>query len=411
MRILKNNEIVEKQKSNLIIGELSNLAMVVQAQQVLVDYYSIDADVSERVHGLRNTYDYIAPDSTISFNKIEKVPIAGIDNLSFQNDYNEETGLHVEFEADGVIFPNTVQPKPGDCFKTIIGHGGAPSIMMVTKIRHVVVKDLACVAIEFYLFSQDPAKIIQLEKQVLENYVLTVSSIGADKNIVVKKESYFQLRDHCRSYQELVDQYNSMFYDNSRGLFMYKKVVDPKDKPASIIDLVLLKFMFEEGIIVYDRVITYINSNYEYNVDRIFIDDPYVVDNFMYKTSALYGLISRKTDDGWDKNPYPVYHVENPQISKFTGTSIFTVEKYGPIIEDQHYFAAECNILSVEFLRRIKENDKYDDDTIRNAIISYYHGEEIDFDEVTITDRYSAENFYLIPILLYIYQKHIATLR
>ncbi len=407
MRILKNQDIIERQSQNIIKAEMSNISMVLQTQQVLVDYFSIDAESSERMDGLKDVYDYIGPDSTIQYNKIENLPIAGVDSLIYQNEYDESVGLDADFSADATIFSNTVQPKPGDCF--IIKNSNVPAIFQVTSHKEVLIRDLPTVAIEFQLLSSDTNKITELYDQIKENYVFTISNIGSDNNAVITKEKYFQLKDHVRSYLDLIEMYNYNFYDSSRGLFMFRDAIGNTGNRCDIIDAVLLKLMFDESIIVYDDVVTYANNNYPYTVERIFIDDPKTVDNFKYKKSILYKIITKNKTDL--QNRFQFYYDENPQIAKFSGINFYVVESYTNILENSYAFAEELNVFNDLFMESLVSGSVVGLSSIKSAIVNFVNDVEIDFDNLEIADSRSAENFYLLPLLLYAYKQYIKNLR
>ena len=52
MKILKQQNILNRQSENYIAGELSNVAMVLQTPQLFVEYFSIDVDASPTVDGV-----------------------------------------------------------------------------------------------------------------------------------------------------------------------------------------------------------------------------------------------------------------------------------------------------------------------------------------------------------------------
>ena len=68
MNILHNEVILKRQSENYIKGELSNVAAVIAAPQILVDYFSIDADASTTTTGLKTIEDYLDPSSTLVLN-------------------------------------------------------------------------------------------------------------------------------------------------------------------------------------------------------------------------------------------------------------------------------------------------------------------------------------------------------
>lgn len=416
MRILKNDPILKKQSENYIRGELSNVAMVVQTPQIMSTYYSINADASTLVGGFKNIEEFIGKDSSIIYDRIDNLPMAGVDNLVMMSEFNDEIGYDVNFDAQGIIFPNTIVPKPGDCFT--LHNSKIPSIFVVTDASRTVVRSNPFVEINFHLWSQTPEMLKQLEKQVRDHYVVTVTSLGSDKTLVIKKENYFKIQDHIKTYLEVVDMYTSLFYDRRRSMFTYKELYDHEaDLPVTIVDMVLWKFLYENGILVYDDVITYANNNLNLSADRIYIDDPSrYIDSYEYRKTPLYRIYERNPSKILDEYPYPQTVYEDTQITKYSGINMIYIESYGKDL-DNHTDIGSFTIFDEEFLARIRDNVKYccHSDGInwelRNAIIAYYHNEEVDFESIELEDKRNMENFYLIPILLGIYKQYITAMQ
>lgn len=411
MRILRNTEVINRQSSNLMLGELSNMALVLQNQLVIVDYYSIDALSSELVNGFKNIDDYINEDSTVQYNLIQQMPMAGIDNLLMMTDFEDDMGQTIEFTSTGMIFPNTIKPKGNDFF--VINIHNTPTIFIITRVSTNIMKDISCFEVDISLKSTNASTLEQLNKQVKDTYRFTVSSLGADKSLVIKNETYFDLKTHINSYTDLCDVYKSLFYDYSRSVFMYKDVLHLNDR-VNIIDLMLLKFMYESNIIVYDDVITYANNNYNENFETIFIDTPPVIDMHNYKISIFNRFVEKDIKNDFSQNRYCTFVDYSPQISKFLGIKIKYSENYSSFTEDQ--LAIQFNIFDDVFVDKIKTNIKYTETDnvnykLRNSLISYFNNEQIDFNDIEISYEKSVENFYLIPILLYIYKGYITSLK
>ena len=54
MKIISQQDIIQRQSDNYIANELSNAATVLQTPQLFVDYFSVDADLSTTIGGFRN---------------------------------------------------------------------------------------------------------------------------------------------------------------------------------------------------------------------------------------------------------------------------------------------------------------------------------------------------------------------
>ena len=219
MRIIKNQTIYQRQTDNVIRAELSNVASAVQTQSVLVDYYQVDPDRTTLLNGLRNAEDYIGPTSTVVYKHIAQVPLMGIDNLTSMTGFDEELGFEENFSQSGATYPNTIIPKPYDCF--MIPDSPVKALYMITNVTPTTVRSNPFTEIQFNLYTRNPEIIQHLLDQVKDEYVTTVTAIGLDKSLVIKKENYFKLQDHVENYIQLAELYQYLFYSQQKSAFVF----------------------------------------------------------------------------------------------------------------------------------------------------------------------------------------------
>ena len=414
MRIIKNQSIIDTMSQNLIKNELSNIAAVLAVPQIPVIYYSIDAEYSQTLNGYKNVHDFISASSTVAFNRINNLPIAGIDNLLMTNEFNDETGMDVDYESEGMILPRTINPKPNDFF--IIPGMSHPTLFAVTEVRQTVVRSNPFIAIRFKLAHQGQEWIDQIERQVLKRLTFTVGTLGADKSLIIEESLKDNIEEHIQNYLDVSSMYVDLFYNRSKACFIYEWVTSNDacgDTRASFIDMVLWRIMYDFGIIVYDDIRTYANDNYNMRYDKIFIDSPRLVSDFKYKNSILYRILENNHSKSFAEYQYPMWYNESWQITKYHGPRVSYIEGYDKICSGDTNFGDIVPFES-DFICRIVNNAKYDnsvsDYTLKNAIISYYNEEDIDFSSIELRDVKTLNNYYLIPILLGIYKNYITSL-
>lgn len=436
MKILKQQNILNRQSENYIAGELSNVAMVLQTPQLFVEYFSIDVDASPTVDGFKNVEDFIHEDSPIIYNRIENLPMSGIDNLISQAQFDEELGFDEDFQSSGIIFPNTIVPKPDDCF--IVNGSQVPALYKVTNVSPITVRSNPFVEIEFRLFSRNTETIAQLHRQVKDDYLTTVTAIGMDKTLVIKKESYFSVEQHVSQYIDIVDMYKMLFYDGTRSAFIFDGLFDDvSGEHLRFLDITLWKLMFNEGLIVYDDVVTYAINNYKRYVEPVYISCPDLyLDDYMYKRSILYRLYTRDKKHRLDEYKFPQAYEPDPRVGKYKGKNLIYFEHYGEEC-DCNPMCMQCPTWDDEFVTRIANNDPYPTEEwhdgwydgcwnqtdengnpvmhfnpyLRNAIIAWYNGTEIDWENLVIEDKKTCENYFLIPIILAAYKQYIRELQ
>ena len=440
MQIIKNQDILKRQSSNYIKGELSNVAMAIQNSPILVDYYPINADLSPTLSGFKNVEDFIGPESPVVYDHIEKFPMAGIDNLTTTAQFDEELGFDEDLQSSGMIFPNTIVAKPYDLF--MIPNGVVPALYIVTNIIPTTVRSNPFVEIQFRLFSRDPKVIAQMKRQVRTEYVTTVTAIGPDKSLVITKENYFKIEDHIKSYLEILDLYRTLFWDAQRSGFIFSSLYDETtDSQIEYIDVVLWRLMFDFNIIICDDVITYGINNLNMKIRRTYTSDPdKYVDDHNFKRSILYRLLTRDHKNDFAEFKFPQSYSPDPRYGKYTGQNLYYFEFYDKQC-DCNLMCTQMPVWDDEFVDRIRNNQPYEecilalylekqqespcDDTgcgpkvteypfnpyLRNAIIAWYNGTRIDWENLIIEDKKTSENYFLLPIILGAYKHYIGKLQ
>lgn len=410
MKIISNTSVPRQQSKNYILGELSNVSMVIQSNQVLVEYFSINADSSTLVHGFKNIDEYVSKDSSVIYDMVDNLPIGGIENLVQMSEYNDETGYDVEFEGQGLVFPNTITPKPGDCF--IVKNDSKKSLYIITNASQTVVRSNPFVEISFTLYSSDKDKVKQLYRQVRKRYIVTVTSLANDRTLVIEEKKYVDIQKDIKTYLEVCDMYISLFYDKRKSMFIFNEIYHDNRK-YRIIDIPLWKFLYDNEIIVFDSIVTYAINNMNLDINRVYIDEPSRhIDRFEYRKTPLYRLFERNGKKDFSEYTSPVFTLDDDRVSKYDGINVYYISSY----DDNTDFIEELKPmlwLDREFIDRIIANAPYEVERdeiniyLRNTIIAYYNHEEVDFDSIILSDERSVDNFYLIPLLLAIFKSHI----
>jgi len=439
MRVIGQQNILQRQSVNYIAGELSNVAAVVQTPQIFADYFSIDQDASPRMDGFKNIEDFIGPESPVIYNEVEDLPMSGADNLVTQAEFDQELGFDEDLQSGAIIFPNTIIPKPNEFFT--LPSSQVTALYVVTGVSPVTVRDNPFVEIQFRLYSRDPELIKALRRQVRDHYVTTVTAIGTDRSLVIKKESYLTIQDHVKNYMDLADLYKTLFYDRTRSAFIFDGIYDEASgEKKMFLDITLWRLMFDERIVVYDDVVTYaINNLNRRDVDQIYISCPDIfLDDYTYRRSILYRLYTQDRKHRFDEYKYPQSYEPDPQMGKYKGKNLVYFEQYGDSC-DCNPMCMTCPLWDQEFVDRIRENVPYKETEdyvlhdgifdemrttydngvmvshynpiLRNAIISWYNGETINWDDLIIEEKRTCENYFLIPLVLAAYKSYIHDLQ
>ena len=434
MRVIKNQNMFSALSQNLVNLEMSNMAMALQTPTILTTYYRIESDMSEVMHGWRNVDDFISSDSPVVFDKIENFPICGIDSLLTEGAFDDEVGYTEDLTTSAVSYPNTIFPKPNDCF--IINNNPRTAIFVVTDVETTTSKSNPFTKITFRLKSVREETITQLDKQVHNVYMTVMSPIGNNRSLVVLKSSVNSVNAHLKSYLEIAQLYTMLFYDENKAAFVFDGIPGDHNERRCFIDMTLWKFMFDEGIIIYDDLIAYANSNGQKTVDRVYTGCPDIyLDEHAYHRSILYRIydnnynnIVKKSE--FDRYRFPYIYEPTPRITKYQGQNIWYLETYLDH-PSSHDATRAFYIWDDEFLCRIRHNDPYPEvpmgsgictqcemrcsgkpvlcfnSYLRNVVIHWFNNGTIDWDSIQITDDRTIENYYMIPLVLGIYKKYI----
>ena len=438
--IVRNNMNFRQNAANLLsAAESSNIALLVQTPSVFTTWYTIEPDLSEVVKGYRNVDEFIGPESTVIYNKIEHLPMYGVDNLVETATYNDEiVALDEDFQSQGVIYPNTIFPKPHDCFT--IETAEVAALYVVTNVEPTTVRSNPFIGITFRLLSRDKEKINQIGRQVKDEFITSLSSIGRNHSLVMSKKTQATVEEHVKNYLELAYLYGGLFYDRNCAAFVFDGLPNPRNgNRCRYVDMTLWKLMFDEGIVIYDDLITYANTNGSGSVpDRLFTSCPDMyVDEHLYRRSILWRIYDRDTNspgirkETFDRYRFPRIFEPSQRITKYHGLDIWYIDNYidHPSEVDKY---GDFYIWDDEFIHRIRQNEPYEEIDIasdglcatcdhhcggapvmcfnpylRNAIIHWYNEEDVDWNGLQVNDAATIENYYLIPLVMGIYKKYI----
>lgn len=437
MRVIKNQPVIQKLSETLTQGEISNVAMVLESPTIITNWWLIDPDRTTTVDGWKNVDRYIGADSQVVFNYIKGVPIGGISDLTTQARYDEEVGFDEEFTSQGICYPNTLIPIPGSCF--MIEGAQMRALYIVTDLSPTTVRSNPFMEFTFRLFTRDPGKIKQIMRQVRKSYTCCLSTIGTSKSLILADDALEQVNEHVENYLELCYLYKNLFYSNRAAAFVFDGFPDKEGNRAKFIDMTLWRMLFDEGIVIYDDIVTYANSNNIAKVDRTYTACPDVyVDDHTYRRSILYRILTKNTKRSFDEYRYPYIWKPTERLTKFEGINIWYLEGYDKFPAN-HTFS-DFYLWDDDFLCRIRNNDPYPEKSeqgvsclpdacshctqhcvgnpvqcinpfMRNIIINWLNGTDINmadlFINLEVIDAPTIENYYLIPLVLGIYKQYI----
>ena len=192
-------------------------------------YYHIDNEQSTTDAGFIDVASIVGHRSPIRFNKIEKFPIYGLDQIVLQIQ-EDEAGLDSSYEGEAVILPSTIKPVYNDFF--IIPVLKDSYVFRIIDIQYDNIMPDNFYKISFKLEYIDDDKIQEIEEQKVNDYVCVLENIGTETNCIIEKSSFVKIKEIEKMYHEIIEFYMSMFYDERHNVFLGelplgKKLYDP----------------------------------------------------------------------------------------------------------------------------------------------------------------------------------------
>ena len=375
-----------------------------------VDYYNINKNRSTLDDTLKIPYGLTDSESPLRFNLIHDFYLYGLDRiaLSLENgDFGVESS---DITGDAIILPDTITPYPGDIF----------SINMIKR-RYLFRVDSVTMdtfdnganywRIEYTLYSGDDRKILD---QIVEEFNFISGNVGTEFTPVLASKRF----DVCKNLDDVAVNMKDLF----KGLYFNNKVQT---------------YTF---VYLYHIRPTYMNSDYFY--------DPYMIE-FCIRNKVLensgekYDLLDHKTTlspvfnikynrsiwkiiETREKDELPACkHSSAAQYIEDLGTIFSTrFEDYFELTYNnpdpvQEMFAPAIDIIDPQVIGHILEDQLFDYDSRfgkYNLLIKYfnYHDDITTQDiiplERIIESENNMENYFLIPMIIYVLEFYIKKL-
>ena len=174
-----------------------------------VTYYHVNSTESTSDEGFGDIESIIGPKSGLKFQKIDRLPIYGIEQIIAQLEDNDE-GITVSYEGDGTIAPGSIKPLPMDHF--VIPHLGENYVFRVISFDYDNIRGDNFYKIHFTLFANDKERKNQLEDMVHDKYTCIMSNIGTENKCIIQTDFKERLNQIDTMYSDMVQLYLSIFY-------------------------------------------------------------------------------------------------------------------------------------------------------------------------------------------------------
>ena len=394
-KLITEDKLIKNNIEHYLDRSTSEYTRFLETTPNFVTYYQKDRLESSYDNGLENVENFLGKDSPMKFNKIENLPLYGLDTITLMLERGD-TGLNTVFEGEAILLPNTVKPSSDDFFT--FGYINDIYIFRIIGVSNDSIKNSPFYRLTFSL-TKKVAKEEYVEQFTVDEYVSIFDNIGTQYDSVIRKKDYMVVEFIDELVDSLIDTFVTDFYDRHLNIMSYEI----------------------RGYLVYNRMLNkFLTDNNLLKREKTIMKDLYLVDiikgksvgfSQMYKCS-LYNAVQRK-----DRRQHichmAILHKIGQENTIFTHYGL--PEVYEMILTDAIRQPSFC-LFDHDMLCKIGCccYDPFPDTEeflLRNIIVKYMWDKlEIDIDlleRINDLDLYpNIETYALLPIIIFILKEY-----
>lgn len=353
-------------------------------------YYNLNTTMTTLDEATRDNYGELTANSPLRFNKVTGFYLYGISKIEPNleiNDYGLE-GDNIEGEV--IVLPNTIVPYPGDRFT--LDQLGDKYIFQITHVNpNTLDTGSIMYKANYVLCGSDGLQ--SIEDKVVKTYKFLYSNIGTNFASIIEDTTYSELSEIQVISTMLKDYYIQLFYDARVQTMCYYR----DSAGFKVHDPYLLEFLIRNNILSG-------SSEYIYLDHQIFLPNTFGVD---------YDRTIFSTIDHNDIKRH---------IGLYIGNLLLVTQKLSLLYAypQDYYYMEYVRTNNKFYIIDIFDDPDFGNKVINNIktgnvmkdiLIGFFHAESITAKQLEdlkhIDYMNNAELYYLIPITIYILDKHI----
>lgn len=362
------------------------------------DYYNQNMNASLLDEGTFTEYEPIGSESPLRFNFIQDAYICGLERIAL-NIQQGEWGVEADsVDGEGYILPNTFMPIPGDYF--IIKYLEEKILFKVIDVStDTLLNGGNFYKIIYKLEHNEIEKIKDLNKQVVDKFIMITNNDGTQFKHVIKKSEYNLVSKLQELTTDMKNYFIDLFFNNSIQTFSFNYENDLFF--GKFYDSYMIEFLLRNKILAGSD--DYIHLRHEAPIQKTFSLD--------YSKTFFYCIEKCKKEN-----------ISN--CTKAEGVLITDITSLMSTRSDDYYsiqykisnspFAQLVPIFPEELIYNIKNNIYFEDNDLYNIIIDYFNDSGMNDNIIEILENidyeYSKESFFIIPTIIFIVEKYIKTL-
>lgn len=359
-----------------------------------VTYYAqnIEKSTLDESSGLYEAH--VGDKSPFKFNKIKDFLIYGIERISTEYDVGDYGTEANQISGDGLILPNTINPRPGDFFS--IDYVKESILFKVNG----VTTDTLDTGANFYKIeyaAELTGSIDKINEQVEKEFNFIPKNVGTDFKAVLQSCDYDLIENLEELVEKLIVFFENIFFDTKLQTFCYNH------DGWYMYDPFMIEFLIRNSILDYGNEYVYVSHATE--VDKTFSMDYYRT--FFYclenpKTANVLECCNNATAD----------LITDPNSLFITRLYNYYRIRYF----DKTPYKTRFSVFDTDVLEHINSNTMYDtgdEKECYNLWIAYFNDND-DFlkgDILSLLNKTdymdNMDCFYMLGISIYIIETYI----
>ena len=375
-----------------------------------VEYFNLNTTMSTLDQALKIPYANLGQDSPLRFNLVHDFYLYGIDRMAL-NLENGDFGVEAsDISGEAIILPNTIKPYPGDYF----------SLKMLKKTYLFKIIEVSTDTFEnggnywkvSYKFEYlDNNRLLPL---VVEEFNFVSGNIGTNYAAVLKRTKYDVAKALDDAAVMLKNYYRSLYYNNKVQTFTFVylyQVCRSNVNSDFFYDPYLIEF------IIKNKVLANSGGKYEYIDHKTHLRADFPI---KYNRSIWRVLETRDKDNlvSCKKSSTAIY-INDPATIFSTRYENYFEMNYNDPDQFAEQFSNSIPIIDPQVIGHILNNQLFEINSMKygkyNLLIKYFNYEDIEMEDILPLDRFTEidnnqENYFLIPMLIYVMERYIKEL-
>lgn len=360
--------------------------MFTDKHPIPVTFYNVNDTQTTLDDATKDVNDILAPDTSLRYNKIEKVLLFGIERISTELEMGDFGLEGNEIEGECILPPNTFKPYP-DSYFTIDHVTKNKCWFRVTKVTIDTLEN----GNNFWKLSYTMDRVGEDFKPIVEkNFKMISDNVGSNFKSIIQDEEYKfveRLESVCET---LSKYYHSIFWRDQLQTYVFKYA------EAQFYDPEVIEFLIRNKVLDY-------GDNYIYLEQATNLPETFCID---YDKSIYRNIETR--------NKKVIHHryygIENRDPMSLLSQRL-----------EPYYIVHQCTMgvlaepiptYSNDLTNALSAENEFTEKKYYNIIINYFNGlkplndsmidalEEIEYKNGT-------ELFHELPIIIYILKQYI----